>query len=260
VIARDLRAAARGAAFLGTTVGLWACLDVDTLVSARDRREALLHAWVVRWARSLLRIFGVQLDARGLFVEQGNAYPGRGHAGVGRVFVMNHRSGMDIPIAFAVAEAHLVSRHDLAAWPLIGRGARRLGTLFVDRSSMRSGATVLKAMTRTLRNGCGVTIFPEGTAFSGDDVRSFRPGAFNAAIRTGADIVPMGIAYGDEAAMFGDESFPAHMRRVSALPELRVALDVGAPIPSQGKTVAELRDETRAHVQTLVRAARSRLP
>ena len=259
MIARDLRAAARGAAFLGTTVGLWACLDVDTLVSARDRREALLHAWVVRWARSLLRIFDVQLDARGLFVEQGNAYPGGGNAGIGRVFVMNHRSGMDIPIAFAVAEAHLVSRHDLAAWPLIGRGARRLGTLFVDRSSMRSGATVLKAMTRTLRNGCGVTIFPEGTAFAGDQVRPFRPGAFNAAIRTGADIVPLGIAYGDEAAMFGDETFPTHMRRVSALPELRVALDVGTPIASKDKTVSELRDETRARVQTLVHQARARL-
>lgn len=255
----EIVALARTAAFLGTTLGMCAAMDAETLVSHRSEREALLHEWVVRWGRTLLTIFGVRLHARGLFVENGNAYPGRGPNGVGRVFVMNHRSGMDIPIAFAIAEAHLVSRHDLAGWPLLGRGARRLGTLFVDRSSMRSGATVLKAMTRTLRNGCGVTIFPEGTAFAGDEVRPFRPGAFNAALRTGADVIPMGIAYADDAAMFGDESFPSHMRRVSGLPSLDVALEIGEPIPSPGRTVPELRDIARARVQSLVERARARL-
>jgi 1-acyl-sn-glycerol-3-phosphate acyltransferase len=257
--ASELRALARTAAFLGTTVGMWSAMDAVSLVSPRSEREAVLHDWVVSWGRKLLRIFGVRLQAHGFFVAQGNAYPGRGANGVGRVFVMNHRSGMDIPIAFAVTEAHLVSRHDLASWPLLGRGARRLGTLFVDRGSMRSGATVLKAMTRTLRGGCGVTIFPEGTAYAGDEVRPFRPGAFNAALRTGADIVPMGIAYADDAAMFGDESFPTHMRRVSGLPALDVALEIGEPIPSAGRTVPELRDISRARVQALVTRARARL-
>jgi 1-acyl-sn-glycerol-3-phosphate acyltransferase len=251
------RAAARSAAFVGTTLSLWGCLDVDILLRPSADREALLHKWVLRWAGALLDIFAVSVHARGRFVGDGAPYPG-GEGGVGRVFVMNHRSGMDIPIVFAKTEAHLVSRHDLAAWPLIGRGARRLGTLFVDRSSMRSGATVLKAMTRTLERGCGVAIFPEGTAFSGDEVRAFRPGAFNAALRTGAEIVPMGIAYADEAAMFGDETFGAHMQRVAGLPELQVALEVGEPIAATGN-VAALRDATRERVQALVHGARARL-
>src|SRR5690606_31849536 len=150
--------------------------------------EEVLHKWVHRWARTLLSIFGVELDASGRYLDEGVPYPAADERGVGRVFVMNHRSGMDIPIAFALADAHLVSRHDLASWRGVARGARRLGSLFVDRGSMRSGASVRKAMTRARARGQGIFIFPEGTAFSGDEVRPSRPGAFNAARRTGAEI------------------------------------------------------------------------
>jgi 1-acyl-sn-glycerol-3-phosphate acyltransferase len=254
-----LRIGARATASLSTTLGVWACLDLETLLSHSSQFYPLLHKWANRWARTVLKIYGVKLITDGLHVSLGNSYPRRGPGGVGRIFVMNHRSGMDIMITFAMTESHLVSRADLAQWPLIGQGAHRTGTLFVDRTSMRSGATVLKAMTRALREGRGVTVFPEGTSFSGDEVRFFHPGAFNAARRAGAEIIPMGIAYANDAASFGDESFGAHLKRLSALPELRAALVVGDAIVPGDESLVELRDHCRERVQELVYRARALL-
>ncbi len=254
-----LRIGARSTACIGVTVGALGCYDAVRLFRPRAEHHGLMHQWLARWARTTLRVLGVVLHAEGRHVEHHEVYPGRGSGGVGRVFVMNHRSGLDIPVTLAIAEAHVVSRHDLAAWPLVGYGARIVGTLFVDRSSMRSGATVLKAMCRTLEDGCGVTIFPEGTAFAGDAVRPFLPGAFAAAQRTGAELVPMGIAYADAEAVFGDESFGDHLKRVAAMGEVQVALQIGEPIQPAGHSAVELRNLTRRRVQALVEQARGRL-
>jgi 1-acyl-sn-glycerol-3-phosphate acyltransferase len=253
-----LRLAGRASACLVTTLGIWACLDAETALSDRALHDALTHKWCNRWARRVLDVLAVDLAAVGAHVSAGEAYPGRGD-GPGRIFVMNHRSALDVMVMFALTQSHLVSRHDLASWPLVGAGARRLRTLFVDRASMRSGASVLKLMARTLEEGKGVAIFPEGTAFAGDEVRPFKPGAFRAAQRAHADIVPMGIAYADEAAYYGDESFGAHVQRVFSLPSLRAALIFGEPIAAGSGPLVELRDHTRKIVQQLVNEARAKL-
>jgi 1-acyl-sn-glycerol-3-phosphate acyltransferase len=206
-----------------------------------------------------MRVFGIRVYAHGPHADERKLYSGRDQHGVGRIFVMNHRSGADIPIIFTLAEAHVISRHDLAKWPLIGAGARRIGTLFVDRASRRSGATVLKQIAGALANGEGVAMFPEGTAFPGDEVREFKPGAFKAALRAGAEIVPMGIAYGDSAAYYTDKSFMGHMKRIASLPRLRAAVEMGEPIKTEGRSAIELKDAVHQQVEELVAKARQRL-
>jgi len=255
-----IRFSARALAAAVSTAGYWGTMEAMRARAAQPDKQATLVAWVPRWARQLCRIFGVDVMAEGLFVEHGDAYPALGPNGVGRVFIMNHRSGLDIPVMLSLVEGHLVSRADLASWPFIGQGARRIGTMFVDRSSMRSGATVQREMERGLEEGKGVAIFPEGTAFDGDEVRPFRPGAFRAAIRTGAEIVPLGIAYNRPEAYYGDESFMDHMGRVVGLTELRASVVVGAPIHVvDEERITDLRDRAREAVQGLVVRARERL-
>jgi len=254
----QLRLAARTSAVVGATFAYLGGCNTESLLS-KAQRNRVLDKWVPRWARKVLRIYNFQLDAEGPHVGAGGSYPGVAPNGVGRVFIMNHRSGVDIPITFAVAEARLVSRHDLARWPLVGGGARQIGTLFVDRSSLRSSASVLKEMVRALERGIGVALYPEGTAFAGDEVRAFRLGAFKAAQRTGAEIIPMGIAYADQAAYYGDESFMNHMQRVASMPRLRAALVVGDAIRTQGETIVELRRQAHGSLQTLVERSRQRL-
>ena len=255
----NLRFAGRLALFVAATLFLWACMEIDFILRRRTPRINLLNKWVPRWAGALRWIFGFTIEAHGPYVGEGQVYPGRDERGVGRIFVMNHRSGADIPVTFVLLEAHVISRHDLANWPLIGPGARRIGTLFVDRSSRRSGADVLRQVAGALEKGEGISMFPEGTAYAGDEVRAFRPGAFKAAQRAGAQIVPLGIAYENPAAYYTDKSFMAHMKRIARFKRLRVIVEAGEPMSPDDDSPVEFKDHVRERVIELVAAARDRL-
>ena len=112
-----------------------------------------------------------------------------------------------------------------------------MGTLFVDRTSRRSGATVLRQIADALAVGEGILMFPEGTAFPGSGVHEFKVGAFNAAHRAGAEIIPLGIAYGSPDAYYFKEPFLNHMKRIASLRRLTVAVEIGPPLRTGGRGV-----------------------
>jgi len=247
--------------FVISTLTFWIGFEC-TVVCLRRKRIDAVNRWVPRWARFNLKVFGVQLETHGKYLDQGQPYPSREEGepdSIGRIFVANHRSGMDIPILFAIAETHVISRHDVAHWPILGRSARRIGTLFVDRTSRRSGALVLREVDKVLKRGEGIAMFPEGTAHVGDEVHEFRPGAFNSARRADAEIVPFGLAYSDETAYFAGQPFLKHMARVACLKSLRVAVEVGEPLKFDESSAVELKERARERVQELVQRARARL-
>jgi 1-acyl-sn-glycerol-3-phosphate acyltransferase len=216
---------------------------------------------MARYGLGLLRLYGLEVSARGPFVDRpGGRYPARDVAGRGRLFVMNHRSMLDIFVNLAFIEANIVSRADLSGWPVIGVAARRVGTLFVVRNSRQSGAAVISAMVGAVERGRAVMVYPEGTTFCGDEVRPFRPGAFLAAQRTGAEIVPVGIAYeGDAAYYLEEESFVPHLLRVSGTRRIRIALEVGEAITGDHADVDAVKALAHERVQALVHTARRRL-
>lgn len=254
-----LRLSARTAAFAGSTASMYGAFELEAALAGAAARDDVLKKWVVRYGRVELRLFGVDVATAGPHLESGSAYPGKDARGKGRLFVMNHRSALDILVALGFLEARIVSRGDLAKWPVIGYLAQRIGTLFVDRESTLSGARVAGAMVRAVEAGRGVLVFPEGTTFAGDEVRPFRPGAFVVSRRTGAEIVPVGVAYEGEHATFGNETFPAHVRRIGGLPRTRVALVAGAPIAPNDREPAQIQAEAHAAVQSLVKQARASL-
>jgi 1-acyl-sn-glycerol-3-phosphate acyltransferase len=131
--------------------------------------------------------------------------------------------------------------------------------LFVDRESRRSGAAVLKEVAHAIENGEGVAMFPEGTSYRGDEVHEFRNGAFNAARRTNAQLVPIGLAYSDEAAYFFHEAFIDHAKRLTMVKSMSVAVEFGEPIEFGDLMTPEVIKLAHAEVQKLVNRARSRL-
>ena len=255
----DLRASARTAGFVGLTFSLLACLEADLRASPSSRHVTITYKWMARYGHGLLRLYGLEVTARGPHLERGEIYPACDERGVGRVFVMNHRSMLDIIVDLAFVEANAVSRADLADWPVIGLAARRVGTLFVERGDKRSGSAVISAMITGVEKGRGVLVYPEGTTFAGDEVRPFRPGAFLAAQRAGAEIVPVGIAYGGSGASFLEESFPAHYRRVASSTRTRIGLVAGEPFRADSLDVEAIQRRAHAEVQLLVHRARAAL-
>jgi lyso-ornithine lipid O-acyltransferase len=264
VDASALRFPARTAGFVGLTFGLLSGFEAERALARDDRARAdVTYRWMARYGLGLLRLYGIEVTARGPHVEArgdgGGRYPARDAGGRGRIFVMNHRSMFDIFVNLAFIEANIVSRADLSRWPVIGLAARRVGTLFVDRSSKQSGAAVIHATAGAIGAGRAVMLYPEGTTYSGDEVRPFRAGAFLAAQRTGAELVPVGIAYEGANASFLDESFAAHLMRVSSARRTRVGLMIGEAIPGPHPDVEAVRDLAHERVQALVHRARALL-
>lgn len=215
-------------------------------------REETRDAWVGRWARALLRLFAFEL------VVTGERPPPVQLGGRGRVIVANHRSAADIGVMLTVFGGTLLSKDDLADWPILGPAARAADTVFVDRADAASGATALRVVQRRVAEGRTVSLFPEGTTFDGDEVRPFKPGAFVAALGARAEILPVGLAYPRAArATFGQETFMAHMSRLARGPGARVGVAIGEPfVPAKGERAAQVAARAQGAVAELVGRAR----
>jgi 1-acyl-sn-glycerol-3-phosphate acyltransferase len=261
VLVHPVRVPVRTGSFVGLTFAFLAGFESELRMTRGEHaRIDVTYKWMQRYGMGLCAIYGLDVTARGKYVEAPwGRYPARDENGLGRLFVMNHRSMFDIFVNLAFLETNTVSRADLAHWPVIGLAARRTGTLFVDRSSKQSGAAVINAMCEGVTTGRAVMTYPEGTTFAGDEVRPFRAGAFLAAQRTGAEIVPVGIAYEGAAASYLEEPFVKHFLRVTSARKTKVGLVVGEPIKGPHADVNALRDEARARVQALVHEARALL-
>jgi 1-acyl-sn-glycerol-3-phosphate acyltransferase len=249
---REIRRVARIAGFGALTATMLPAFLARRKAASPETRLDLRDQWMGSWCSALLAMFGVHVLSEGPWALARE----RGH-----LIVANHRSTADILLLLRAFGGQMVSRADVAHWPLVGRGARAVGTVFVDRSDAVSGANAVRTIRTLLARGSKVIIFPEGTTFVGDEVRPFHAGAFVAAMRSGADIVPVGLAYQTgSGAAFVNESFGAHLARMAAAEPSRVAMCVGEPIAVAPEARAsELRDRAQTQVQRLVTEARKRV-
>ncbi|MFO0666432.1 MAG: lysophospholipid acyltransferase family protein [Polyangiaceae bacterium] len=253
-----IRTAARSVGFAGSFAALlggWllrervGALHHESLTSHDDERAV----WLRRWCRSQFALF----DIRPTFVGDAPYARSNGSTAPGRLVVANHRSAIDIILLLNVFGGYVISRADLATWPLLGRGAREFGTVFVDRADPKSGAKTIRTISDRLKQGHTICLFPEGTTFEGDEVRPFHGGAFLAAKDAGADIVPVGIAYGtgSQAAYVGT-TFVQHLARVAASSApTKVGVVIGDPVKAQGPR-GQLGKTMHEEVSRLVTKAR----
>ncbi len=245
----ELRRATRIAGFGALTATMVPAFLASRRLIGEAATVRLRERYVGIWSGSLLSLFGVRVIERG---------PGESAPTRGRLVVANHRSTADILVLLHRFGGHMVSRADLAQWPLLGVAARTVGTVFVDRSDAVSGANAVRTIRALLARAETVIVFPEGTTFIGDEVRPFHAGAFVAALRSGADVVPVGLAYETgSGAAFVKESFGAHLARMAAARPSSLAMCVGSPIAvEEGARAALLRDRAQAEVQRIVHEAR----
>lgn len=240
-----LRTSARIIGSASVTAAMVAAYRVQQRWTSAEQQQSLLDRYRRVLLTRLLRIYGVDLT-----VLPGAPAP----ASSARLVVANHRSIVDIAVLLWLFGGYIVSRSDLAAWPLVGTIARISGTIFVDRSVAASRASALQAIRDCLSKGATVVIFPEGGTFEGDRVRPFRSGAFAAAKDFDAEIVTVGLAY-EAGTEFGDETFVSHLGNIAVSRVTRVVAYVGSPLRAShdAKTTAE---ECRIAVQKLVDQAR----
>lgn len=247
-----VRQAIRAGGFVGLTGAMLPLYLAHHRRVPDAEKDVVRDLWVRRWARALLGLFSIEVSITG------SVPPPTRKGERGRLIVSNHRSAIDIGVVLATFGGTMVSRADIATWPVIGAAARSVGTVFVDRSDAKSGASTIRTIQKHLEDGQTIALFPEGTTFDGDEVRPFHGGAFIAATRAGAEVLPVGLAYpARSGAAYFNETFLAHLGRMAKSTATRMGVAVGAPIrATKGMRATQLSHEAHAEVSRLVVEAR----
>lgn len=94
------------------------------------------------------------------------------------VYVSNHLSYIDIPVIGSILSASFISKAEVRKWPIIGDLAYVGDTIFIKRT--RSAAEQsLRDIKEALLKGRSLTLFPEGTSTSGQQVLPFKSTIFD---------------------------------------------------------------------------------
>ena len=113
----------------------------------------------------------------------------------GAFLAPNHTSYID---GFAMAATFpliFVSKSDLKSWPVIGWMTRLSGTVFINRGRKNHLLDSIREMARVLAGGAHILFFPEGTTTNGAAMLPFKSTFFDAAVQSGAAVVPVSIVY-----------------------------------------------------------------
>ncbi|MCH2101179.1 MAG: 1-acyl-sn-glycerol-3-phosphate acyltransferase [Planctomycetes bacterium] len=141
-------------------------------------------AWVCHvWARGLLRVLGVRFSAEG-------PTPPRG-----AFIASNHTSWLDILVLSAWTPTNFIAKKEVAKIPGIGLLSGLIGTQFLNRQSQRDAHRLASKLRSMLKEGLGITLFPEGYCADGHSLLPFRPALFGGAAELGTPCVPITITY-----------------------------------------------------------------
>lgn len=147
---------------------------------SQDQRALRVQVWSAR----LLACLGIRLVVQG---ESGASGP--------LLIVANHLSWLDITALHAARYCRFVSKADVARWPLIGKLASGVGTLFIERSQRRDALRVVRHMEQSLRAGEVLAVFPEGTTGDGTSLLPFHANLLQAAISADAPVQPVALQF-----------------------------------------------------------------
>ena len=210
---RTARACLRFAGFVALTA-----LAGALLVLAPRQRARLFRGW----ARALLRLLDVRVEARGPRPPSGVAV------------VANHLSYLDVVVLGSLLDATFVAKADVARWPGLGRLAARVGTIFLDRARKRDLLRAIPLVEARLRAGESVVFFPEGTSTAGREVLRFRSPLFEAPRRAGRPTVAAALRYAtrdgepdpaEAVCWWGDMEFLPHLFGLMKLSGVRATVE-----------------------------------
>jgi 1-acyl-sn-glycerol-3-phosphate acyltransferase len=167
-----------------------------------------------------------------------------------------HRSNVDFAFSLFISprKVFFMAKEGIFHPAIFGALLTRLGAFPVDRNS--ADRESLRLSEEVLKRGQALVLFPEGTRKEGTSVEPLHDGAAFIAARTGATIVPVGIAGSERALPVG-----------AKLPRpVKIQIVVGTPIEppvSEGRVsrsqITEKTEELRRELGAVYAEARRRL-
>jgi len=148
---------------------------------------------IAEWSRAIIKITQIKLEIRTVQkLSPSGPY----------LFVSNHRSPSDIPILFAAipVPAAFVANGLFKKIPVFSYWMRASGSVFIELGNPKSALAAFRSMSRRLREGRSLILFPEGHMHQGSGIDEFNRGGIYAAILEGVPIIPICL-YGTDKVM-----------------------------------------------------------
>jgi 1-acyl-sn-glycerol-3-phosphate acyltransferase len=171
-----------GLFFFGVLVVLHLCISVLRL----PNRWKIVSRWIRGFTWSMIRILNIKITVEG-DAEQ----LGRG----GCVIISNHFGYLDGIVLGSLFPVIFVSKQEVKSWPVVGQWTTLCGTVFINRESKGLIPLAVKEISRKLKQGANILLFPEGAATNGERMLPFQTAPLAAPLRSRAIIVPVTLAY-----------------------------------------------------------------
>lgn len=191
---------------------------IRSLFPKKDKNYAF--PIVKRWARRSIKALGIEVKYQGTRPKEA------------ALLVPNHRSYVDIVQLITGNPICFVAKKEVQSWPLVGKGADILRTIWVDRKSKESRTQTRFEVKKRLKEGVSVIVFPEGTTSKAPDLGVLHRGIFHISADGEVPVIPVAIEYQDpDDAWVGDETFLPHfLRAFGGKQKTRVIIRYGEPI------------------------------
>lgn len=187
---------------------------------------------VQAWAQGMLAVMGVRLVVQGTPPVAGPM-----------LVVSNHLSWLDILALHAAQHMRFVSKAGVKQWPVLGTLSTGGGSLYLERERPRDAMRVVHHMTKALRAGDLVAIFPEGTTSNGQGLLPFHANLLQAAISADSPVQPTALRFADAATgqtsqaprYIDDDNLLTSLWNTLRAPPLLAIVRFGEPQSSYGR-------------------------
>lgn len=173
------------------------------------------------WAAKILKIVNVDLEVIGTPAKSSSI-----------LFLGNHISYLDIPLLMASCDdVAFVAKSEVRSWPIIGKAAHLIGTVFVKREQKKSRHHAKLQIGDLLKNKKRIVMFPSGTTCISES-KPWRTGAFEIAMQTETMIQPFRIVYSPlrQAAYIDDDNFLRHLFNLFKYKHIKAMIEFHHPV------------------------------
>jgi len=156
----------------------------------------------------------------------------------GYVIIANHVSYVDGIVLGSIFPILFVSKREVKRWPIVGQWNVLSGTIFINRQKKNLAGSLIRELTRKLKQEANILLFPEGTSTNGEKMLPFQTVPLAAPLRGRSIIVPVTVTYKtiderpvsaanrDAVFWYGDMEFISHFWNLLGLRGVEVMVAI----------------------------------
>lgn len=169
----------------------------------------------------------------------------------GGIMMANHQGYLDIFTLMAQGRYSIIAKEEIGKWPVIGRAAKMIRMILVNRRSAASMIKVMKTLEWELSQGNNIILFPEGKTHQGPLTAPFKRGSFKVATDLGVPINPVAIIYHDpKDAWTGSATFVPHFLTQMGKWKTKITVVFAEPVSSN--ELDSLMKKTKESIDTML--------